>query len=62
MDIKCVTCNVDIDCKCKKETNIKPKYRSCAMTDGYPSSTLNMDDLAFKVAKFKNRTVTKKNI
>ncbi len=39
-NISCFICKKHIDCKCIDEST-KPKYKSCALTDGYPRSFLN---------------------
>lgn len=40
-NIKCVTCNINIECLCQQEQHIKPKHRTCWSTDEYPRATLN---------------------
>ena len=37
----CHVCSSKFDCPCQNESHIKLKYRTCALTDGYPTSLLS---------------------
>ena len=40
---ECFVCKKRFVCDCGKQQQEKPKYRSCAMRDGYPQSRLHSD-------------------
>ena len=41
--INCEVCKNEINCPCKREGNIKPKYRTCGCNNGFPQSFLSND-------------------